>query len=122
MPHYAVVTQAPHYSRHNGGETAAARQFFARRTQRVMPGPRIAAATAGMAPNEFRTVWADNANGLFIVYRSDVATGSNDILDWTPHAAWHPGTSQIIVGGRRRNYKFIAYSDVTGDWLSLIHI
>lgn len=115
MAYHAVVTQAPHASFRNGGESANARQYFARRSQRVNNGPRIAPAIAGIAPGEFRTIWANNANEIFRV-RLPSTNGGFDILDWTPHAVWDAPTQQILIGGRRGLTKLIAYADLVGDW------
>ncbi len=119
MPLHAGVTQAPIASRRNGGTAADSRQYFARRTQRANNGPRIAAAIAGMAPGEFRTVWANNANRIFDVYNPEAASGTNDILDWTPHGVWDEPTRQVLIGGRRGLTKIIAYADLVGDWRQL---
>lgn len=112
------LTQAPHHSFLNGGAVADARQYFARPTQHTPNGPRIAAALSGITPGEFRTIWANATGEVFRV--NNESTGADfDGLDWTPRAAWHAGTEQIIVGERRGSYKLIAYSDVTGDWREL---
>jgi hypothetical protein len=116
VAYYAVVTQAPHASRHNGGTASDARQYFARRSQRVMPGPRIAAAVASLSPGDFTTVWADSSNGIFRVYRPSESSGDNNTLDWTPHGVWDATTEQVLIAGRRALTKVIGYSDVTGDW------
>jgi hypothetical protein len=114
-----AVTQAPHASRLNGAESADARQPFLRYTQRTWNGPRIAAAVASLAPGDFTTVWADSSGQIFQVYIPEDASGTDDILDWTPHGVWDSTTEQVLIGGRRGLTKIIGYSDVTGDWREL---
>jgi hypothetical protein len=108
-----AVTQAPHYSFSNGGETANARAIFMRPTQLQVHGPRIEAAIAGIAPGEMRPVYLSEEDRIFRVQRSDTGAWMHT-LDWTPFFVFHQGTRQLIGGGRRRNLKFIAYSDVLG--------
>lgn len=118
MVYTAAVTQAPHASFRNGGESANARQYFARPTQHTPNGPRIAAAIAGMAPGEFRTVWANSDNEIFRVrYPEDNV--SYNILDWTPHGVWDEPTQQVLLGGRRGLTKVIGYADLVGQWREL---
>lgn len=113
-----AVTQAPQSSFFNGGTAADSRQYYARPTQHTPNGPRIAAATAGMTPGEFRSIWLDNADGIFVTINESNGLGY-DVLDWLPRAALDQATEQIILGGRRHSYKIYAYSDVTGDWREL---
>ena len=113
-----AVTQAPHASYFNGGTDSSARQYFARNTQHTTNGPRIAAAISGMTPGEFRSIWVDSSNFLFLV-RHPVTNGQFGIVDWTPRCAWDSVTQQIILGGRRGLTKLIAYSDITGEWREL---
>jgi hypothetical protein len=116
MPLHAVVTQAPHASRRNGGSGPTARQYFARRTQRTNNGPRIAAVLAGIAPGEFRTVWLSSEQNIFRVYHAPDTSGTDEILDWTPHGVWDAPTQQVLIAGRRGTTKIIAYSEAVGEW------
>lgn len=111
----AALTQAPHATLYNGGESAIARQLWGTRTQRQAPhGPRIDAAIAGMQPGESRLVFNEYREGLLAVRRPDYR-GGYSIIDWTPHDVWHAGTQQIIRGGKRIRNKVEVYSDLTGE-------
>lgn len=112
------VTQSPKATYLNGGFDADARQYRLRSTQHTPNGPRIDAAIAGASPGDFETVWSDVSGDLLRVQRA--STGAlAQILDWTPHAVFHQATQQLFIGGFRYNYKFIAYSDVRGEWREL---
>lgn len=113
-----ALSQAPHFSFYNGGETADARQYWMRPSQHNTNGPRIAAAVSGMVPGEYRTVWADSSGSLFSVFRPDSA-GGYGILDWNWFAYWDAPTQQLVLGGKRIMYKLICYSDLVGDWRQL---
>jgi hypothetical protein len=113
------VSQAPHASRANGGETATAREYFVRPSQRTPNGPRIASAVAGMAPGEFRSIYLDMSGRIRQVVPPDRATGAFNTLDWNPHAYWDADTAQLVWGGKRIMNKLAAYSDVVGDFREL---
>lgn len=113
-----ALTQAPHASYYNGGSGAQSREYWLRPTQRVAHGPRIAPAVAGMAPGEFRAVWADASGGIFSVNSPENGAGYA-VQDWTPAGVWDEATQQLIYGGLRIKHKLYAYSDVVGDWREL---
>lgn len=114
-----TLTQAPQASYLNGGTSATSRTYWIRPTQKVSNGPRIATAVAGMVPGDFRSIWVNSSGYIFQVTSAEDGAGFN-ILDWNPRGAWDQSTEQIIIGGFRERRKWIAYSDVVGDWREIL--
>lgn len=115
--HIARLSQAPHWSYRNGGNSPTSRQYWARRSQYTPNGPRISQVMAGAAPGELRKIH-DASNQALTVMAPDKHAWYT-IHDWNPHAAWDPLSQRLYMGGKRLMYKLICYDDVFGDWVHM---
>lgn len=77
----------------------------------------IATTLASLAPGQFaQAIVAPPQDG----FRVRPPSGSSyDMLDWTPRCHWDAQREQLVVIGKRKIVRALAYSDSTGAWRDL---